>query len=195
MEDQNTTGDRLNGKSRKFPNGNAKAKQKLIELRSQGASYDSIAGQLQVSRQTLQNWCKEMQPEIATAITYRIDEIKAKWRVRAWCGYCTAKNTPFQGLASDGTKIALYRLVRAGYRVVNFVHDEFILEIPTSGNLEKILQDIESIAVRAMRVVAPDVEIKVESYFADRWYKKGNLIRSTDGRIVPYRNQGGLDDA
>ncbi len=81
MEDQNRTGDRLTGKSRKFPNGNAEAKQKLIELRSQGASYDSIAGQLQVSRQTLQNWCKEMQPEIATAINYRIDEIKAKYQM------------------------------------------------------------------------------------------------------------------
>ncbi len=154
-------------------------------------AFDEVLPAILPGFRRISKGSKELQKVVLSNITVRLKT----GRVRAWCGYCAAKNTPFQGLASDGTKIALYRLVRAGYKVVNFVHDEFILEIPTSGDLEKILQDVESIAVRAMRVVAPDVEIKVESYFADRWYKKGNLIRSTDGRIVPYRNQGGLDDA
>jgi hypothetical protein len=54
-------------------------------------------------------------------------------RVRGGVGYTQARNTPFQGLAADGAKLALWRLVREGYRVVGFVHDEVLVELPDEG--------------------------------------------------------------
>ncbi len=53
--------------------------------------------------------------------------------MRGGVGYAQALNTPFQGLADDGAGLGLFHLVRAGYRVVAFVHDEFLIEIPDVG--------------------------------------------------------------
>jgi hypothetical protein len=44
-------------------------------------------------------------------------------------------NTMFQGLAADGAKLALWKLWRAGYRLVNFIHDEILVELPERTNL------------------------------------------------------------
>ena len=54
-------------------------------------------------------------------------------RVRGRVGFTQARNTPFQGLAADGAKLALWALIRAGYRVVAFIHDEIIVELPEEG--------------------------------------------------------------
>ena len=61
MNDQNSeSGDRLKGKHRKFPGGTAVVKEKFVEIRDQGMSYDQIAGQLGVSMQCLQNWSRDL---------------------------------------------------------------------------------------------------------------------------------------
>ncbi len=59
-------------------------------------------------------------------------------RICARVDYCAARNTLFQGLAADGAKIALYRLVQK-FRAVNFIHDEFILEIPQAQPPEETM--------------------------------------------------------
>jgi DNA polymerase I-like protein with 3'-5' exonuclease and polymerase domains len=104
-------------------------------------------------------------------------------RIRAKVDYCQAKNTPFQGLAADGAKIALYRLVKAGYRIALFVHDEFVVEIPTDCDLGAEAKKIEDLVVNGMRSVVPDVVIRAEWAVADRWYKKVKVIRDADGKI------------
>ena len=50
-------------------------------------------------------------------------------RLGAAAAYCARHNTVFQGLAADGAKLALWQLYRAGYRIVNFVHDEIVVEV------------------------------------------------------------------
>ena len=54
-------------------------------------------------------------------------------RVRGRVSFTQARNTPFQGLAADGAKLALWELIRAGYRVVAFIHDEILIELPEDG--------------------------------------------------------------
>ena len=84
MEDsshQNTAGDRLNGKARKFPKGSSEAKEQFVEMRSQGMSYDQIAGQLRVSRQCLLNWSKELNASLENAKAFQMDAIKAKYQM------------------------------------------------------------------------------------------------------------------
>ena len=54
-------------------------------------------------------------------------------RIRAGVLYTAERNTQFQGLASDGAKLALTALVAYGYRVVGFVHDEILVELADQG--------------------------------------------------------------
>ena len=91
-------------------------------------------------------------------------------RIRANTTYCAEKNTPFQGLAADGAKIALYNLMDAGFTIVGFVHDEIITEVPENALEEmRILQ--EQIMIDSMSIVVPDVKVGVESTISKRYCK------------------------
>jgi len=91
-------------------------------------------------------------------------------RLRADTTYCAEKNTPFQGLAADGAKIALYNLMDAGFKLVGFVHDEIITEVP-ENIAEKMRGLQEEIMVNSMSLVVPDVKISVESTISPRYCK------------------------
>ena len=56
--------------------------------------------------------------------------------------------------------------------VVNVIHDEFIIELPSTVDRSVLSDQLESIVVESMRMVVPDVKIKTEYFFSDRW-KKG----------------------
>lgn len=105
-----------------------------------------------------------MQGNTGTAITLT-------GRIRSNCGYCEEKNTPFQGLASDGAKIALYNLIiKKGLKVVGFVHDEIVTEC-TTKDVEEVLKIQEEVMISSMQEVVPDVLITVESTVLDRYSK------------------------
>ena len=91
-------------------------------------------------------------------------------RVRADTTYCAEKNTPFQGLAADGAKVALYNLMDAGFKLVGFVHDEIITEVP-ENTAEEMRRLQEEIMVNSMSLVVPDVKISVESTISPRYCK------------------------
>tara|TARA_B100000519_G_scaffold202869_1_gene222730 strand:+ start:7121 stop:8818 length:1698 start_codon:yes stop_codon:yes gene_type:complete len=91
-------------------------------------------------------------------------------RIRANTTYCAEKNTAFQGLAADGAKIALYNLMDAGFKLVGFVHDEIITEVP-ENTAEEMRGLQEKIMVESMSLVVPDVKISVESTISPRYCK------------------------
>ena len=91
-------------------------------------------------------------------------------RIRADTTYCAEKNTPFQGLAADGAKIALYNLMDAGFKLVGFVHDEIITEVP-ENTAEEMCRLQEQIMVDSMSLVVPDVTVSVESTISPRYCK------------------------
>lgn len=91
-------------------------------------------------------------------------------RIKAKCTYTSYLNTPFQGLAADGAKIALYYLDCAKIPVVGFVHDEVVSEVPETVAKELLLEQ-ERIMVEAMSVVVPDVKIRVESQISKHYCK------------------------
>lgn len=92
-------------------------------------------------------------------------------RTRAGCTFTQSKNFPFQGLAADGAKISLFNLVTAGFRVVNYVHDEFVIEIPHDDLLHSRRSEAEKIMIDGMKTVCPDIEIRIESDICDYWKK------------------------
>jgi len=91
-------------------------------------------------------------------------------RKRGQTTYCAEKNTPFQGLAADGAKLALYNLDKQGFKVVGFVHDEIICEVPRES-AQSLMEDQERIMIDSMRSVVPDVLVGVESAVSDFYTK------------------------
>jgi hypothetical protein len=67
----------------------------------------------------------------------------------------------FQGLAADGAKLGLWHVWRAGYRIVNFIHDELLVVVPTESNLALHAASIRHPMLKGMREVVPDVRVDV----------------------------------
>lgn len=98
-------------------------------------------------------------------------------RPRKGVGYTQLKNGPFQGLAADGAKLALWRLAREGFKVRAFVHDEVVVEVDEATAAQD-LERIDRIMVEEMgRVLTPPgadqpvVPVKCEGTCAPEWSK------------------------
>jgi DNA polymerase I-like protein with 3'-5' exonuclease and polymerase domains len=91
-------------------------------------------------------------------------------RKRGNTTYCAEKNTPFQGLAADGAKLAMYELCKEGFTITGFVHDEIICEVPEE-NVEELKNKMEEIMIKGMKKVVPDVAVGVESEVS-KYYTK-----------------------
>jgi DNA adenine methylase len=99
-------------------------------------------------------------------------------RVRGRVSFCQARNTPFQGLAADGAKLALWELTRAGYRVVGFVHDEVLVELPDRGGWVPLAEAeaVVKIMKRAMERLTGGVPVGCEFALSRRWSKSARAI-------------------
>ncbi len=116
------------------------------------------------------------------------------WRRRGGCSFTEASNGFFQSLAADLAKEAGHLISKGCYldqgsplygsRILNFVHDEFILEIP-----EEQMHDAALETGRLMELSGkkwcPDVSPKVEPALMRRWFKEAEA-RRVDGRLVPW---------
>ena len=108
-------------------------------------------------------------------------------RIRGHVSYTRQKNSPFQGLAADGNKLALFNLVHAGYAVCGFVHDEALINIPKDCDLTAAVEDVQRIMRESMQEFTPDVPIETSALLADRWYKDIEANEYDDqGNIVPF---------
>ena len=109
-------------------------------------------------------------------------------RVRGSVGYTQQRNSPFQGLAADGAKRALFRLVLAGFRVVGFVHDEILVELPDQGGYvdRAIVESVVQIMRESMEEMTYGIPVTCEYALCDRWSKNAELIVDGD-KVRPWR--------
>ncbi len=107
-------------------------------------------------------------------------------RLRAKASFCARHNTVFQGLAADGSKLGLWNLWRAGFRIVNFIHDEVLIEVPAKSNLAHQAEMIRHLLVSGMKAVVPDVRVDVEYATSDRWYKKAKVVFDDNGNLTSW---------
>jgi DNA polymerase I-like protein with 3'-5' exonuclease and polymerase domains len=105
-------------------------------------------------------------------------------RVRGNCTFTQKSNTPFQGLASDGAKEAMWLLTKAGFKIINFIHDEFIIEMNIDKSLSKNVAKAEELMIVGMEKACPNVKIAVESEFMLSWNKAGTHQLVTDGEDI-----------
>lgn len=116
-------------------------------------------------------------------------------RQRAWVPYTVAANSYFQGLAADAAKDAGFRLARACYvqkdsplygsRTVNFVHDEFLVEVPIE-RAHEAGYECARVMMEAAADWMPDCPPKVEPALMTRWIKSAEARHDAQGRLVPW---------
>lgn len=115
-------------------------------------------------------------------------------RVHGGVSYTKAANGFFQGLAADAAGSAGFLLARACYvdrasvlfgsRPVNFIHDEFLVEVPEERGHECALELARLMVVGASPWL-PDVPPKAEPLLMRRWSKKAKPVWR-EGRLVPW---------
>jgi hypothetical protein len=116
-------------------------------------------------------------------------------RWRGGCHYNAACNTFFQGLGADAAKRALWLVSESCYadeesplygaKIVNFVHDEIILETPDAPEAHDVAIALGNAMVRGANEYLPDVPARVAPLLAKCWSKKSKPIYE-NGRLVPW---------
>ena len=108
-------------------------------------------------------------------------------RTRGRATFTQRKNTPFQATAADGAKIALWAMYRAGYKLVAFVHDEFVIELPESCDYTSEAKRIDRICCRSMEQVTGTVPIECEYAISTCWSKQAEAVWTDRGQLVVWQ--------
>lgn len=101
--------------------------------------------------------------------------------------YTQACNYAFQGVTADAMKPVSYFVGKAGYRLVNFIHDEILVEM--YYNPETINREVDYVTGLMQSIVQdffPNVRIKIEPAIMTRWYKNAELVAAPDGTYIPW---------
>lgn len=112
--------------------------------------------------QRSQNDAADSATEVRTIIYRRC--LLPGGRDKRWSRYTALLNTPVQGSAADGLKIALCRLHRelpADCLIVGCIHDEILVEAP-SGKAADIQGMVGRVMVEAMESLFPQVRFEVD---------------------------------
>jgi DNA polymerase I-like protein with 3'-5' exonuclease and polymerase domains len=117
--------------------------------------------------------CNEVYPELGRYLAggygNEVAVCTLTGRIRSTCGYTQARNTPFSGLAADGAKLALFELVRRGYRLCAFIHDEVLIEVPDDSDGRQVSGQVQDIMQQAMQQCTPDIPITTSTKLARTW--------------------------
>ena len=92
------------------------------------------------------------------------------------------------------SKTGLFKTTRACYddairspllgsRVVNFVHDEQIGEVPEDA-IDECAREISRLMNEAMKQWCPDIPTKTEAAAMTRWSKKAKPVHDKEGRLT-----------
>jgi hypothetical protein len=116
-------------------------------------------------------------------------------RLRGKLTYSAAANTWFQGLAADLAKRALFYIQMSCYckpssplwgsRLVAFIHDEFLLEVPIELAHEAAFEVVR-LMVLAANEVCPDVPFAAEPALGTYWTKWLDPKYDAAGRLIPW---------
>jgi hypothetical protein len=72
---------------------------------------------------------------------------------------------------------------RAGFRVVAFIHDEVLIELPVESDLTASALRVDRILCESMEQLTGSVPIACEYALSDRWYKAAEAVFDENGRL------------
>ena len=115
-------------------------------------------------------------------------------RIRGGLHFTSTANTFFQGLASEASKTATFRVSRACYverssplygcRPLMLIHDELLVEAPRAYAHEAAIE-MAALMVKAMATWCPDVPARVTPLVTERWSKSAAPLWA-EGRLIPW---------
>lgn len=103
-------------------------------------------------------------------------------RLRAHTTFSSSRNNVFQGAAADGAVMALWLVWRAGYKLVDFVHDHVVVESPADDRVPERVAAIDGLMTRGMLEIVPGMAVKVETVVTRSLNKTDLEPRYNDGR-------------
>lgn len=116
-------------------------------------------------------------------------------RARGNVHFTAACNTLFQGLGADVAKHATWKVTQECYlernsplynsRIVAFIHDEIIVEIPLTSDVDAATRKLGVVMIAAAKEFLPDVAIRTEPLLMNRWSKNAKPVY-VDGKLVPW---------
>jgi len=137
------------------------------------------------------NWIASKEQQNGTISLQRF--VVGSWR--SGMRYTVACNDPFQSLGATAATWAGYDLARVCYyerdhvlfgsRPVNFIHDQYLVEVLDDVYAHDRAMAVASIMVAAAKRAIPDVTPKVEPLLCRYWSKEAKAIYK-DGRLVPW---------
>ena len=101
-------------------------------------------------------------------------------RLRANASFSSSRNCVFQGAAADGAILGLWLVWRAGHKLVDFIHDQLVVESPADDRVLERVAEIEALMRRGMLMIVPGMNVKVETVVT-RSLNKADL----DPRYLP----------
>ncbi|WZO96108.1 DNA polymerase [Isosphaeraceae bacterium EP7] len=84
-------------------------------------------------------------------------------RLRANTTFSSSRNNVFQGPAADGAVMAMWLAWRAGFKLVDFVHDQLVVESPADDQVPRRVAELDELMTRGMLTIAPGMAVKVET--------------------------------
>jgi len=137
------------------------------------------------------NWIASKEQQNGTISLQRF--VTGSWR--SGMRYTVACNDPFQSLGATAATWAGYDLARACYyqkdhvlfgsRPVNFIHDQYLVEVRDDELAHDRAMAVADIMVAAAKRAIPDVTPKVEPLLCRYWSKEAKALYK-DGRLVPW---------
>ena len=82
-------------------------------------------------------------------------------RLRAIAELSGSAQHCFPRLSCRQHQLALWTLWRAGYRIVNMIHDQILVEIAHGCDYEAESEKVRQLMVEGMKAVVPDVRVEV----------------------------------
>lgn len=113
---------------------------------------------------------------------------------RGGLNYCSAANHTFQHLASYGAKMAVYGVQRAccdpqnplyGSRLVAFVHDELVLDVP-EALCDVAAKELRETMMALFVIATPDIPVNADAVAMRRWCKDAKPQHDAAGKLVPW---------
>ncbi len=98
------------------------------------------------------------------------------------------RNGIFQGAAADGAILGLWLVWRAGHKLVDFVHDQLVVESPADDRVGDRVGEVEALMRRGMLTIVPSMVVKVETVVTQS-LNKADL----NPRYLPQSNPGEPD--
>ena len=82
--------------------------------------------------------------------------------------------------------------MREGYRIIGFVHDEILVELPDEGGFvrkEVVDRVVEIMCSEMAEVLGGKLPVGCEATLSTCWSKEAKPIEPRDGKIYPWRPQ------